>query len=193
MIYIQDIILNLNKELIEFFEWNNNDYLTHVRKIPIFKINNEDLFKIKSENIINNNQLIESIKNKCHTFSKIKYNYLFLVCTEEKVIAISTNKDGEIKLISDLLIEEEDDILEDISKYPYIDLSITIKNYSENKILTRKEKEKINFVYDSIKNLNPNIYEYICFELNIESINQETIMNNYNKMYNFFNLIQNKK
>ena len=193
MIYIQDIILNLNKDFIEFFEWNNNDYLTHIRKIPIFKIDSNDLFKIKTNNIIDNKKFLESIKYKCSTFSKLKYDYLFLVCTEEKVLAISSNSSGEIKLISDLLIEEEDDILDDFSKYPFINLSIIVKNETKYNFLTRKENDKINYVLNCLENIDPNLYDYLCFELDINSINKDFILNNYNKMYNFFNLIQNKK
>ena len=193
MIYIQDIILNLNKDFIEFFEWNNNDYLTHIRKIPIFKIDSNDLFKIKTNNIIDNKKFLESIKYKCSTFNKLKYNYLFLVCTEEKVLAISSNSSGEIKLISDLLIEEEDDILDDFSKYPFINLSIIVKNETKDNFLTRKEKDKINYVLNCLENIDPNLYDYLCFELDINSINKDFVLNNYNKMYNFFNLIQNKK
>lgn len=195
MIFIQDIILNLNKEFIEFFEWNDNDYLTHIRKIPIFKINNEDLYKIMSGNIIKNKDFLESIKYKCNTFSKIKYDYLFLICTEEKVLAISTNYNGEINLISDLLIDEEDDILEDYTKYQSIDLIIEEKNINndQKKFLTRSEKDKIEYVYNCLQNIDHNLYDYLCFEFNINTINHDIVLNNYNKMYNFFNLIQNKK
>jgi hypothetical protein len=193
MIYIQDIILNLNNDFIEFFEWNNNDYLTHIRKIPIFKINKDELYKLIKYNIIQNQNFLDSIKNKCHTFSKIKHEYLFLACTEEKVIAVLTNKYGEIKCLSDLLIEEEDDILEDISKYPFINLSIQTKNQIDTKFITRNNKDKIKFVYNCLNSITTDLYEYLCLELNIDTIDDEIILNNYNKMYNFFNLIHNKK
>ena len=37
---IYDIVLNFNKEFLDFFEWDKHDILIHVRKIPIFKIKN---------------------------------------------------------------------------------------------------------------------------------------------------------
>ena len=32
MIYIYDIVLNLNKELIEYFEWDTNDNIKYIKK-----------------------------------------------------------------------------------------------------------------------------------------------------------------
>ena len=46
MNYIYDIYLNLNNILFDFFDWNKNDKIIHVRKIPIFKVNEELLKKI---------------------------------------------------------------------------------------------------------------------------------------------------
>ena len=109
------------------------------------------------------------------------------------MLGISSNSSGEIKLISDLLIEEEDDILDDFSKYPFINLSIIVKNETKDNFLTRKEKDKINYVLNCLENIDPNLYDYLCFELDINSLNKDFVLNNYNKMYNFFNLIQNKK
>ena len=42
MTYIYDVTLNFNEILYDFFEWNNSDTLTHIRKIPMFKVNNEN-------------------------------------------------------------------------------------------------------------------------------------------------------
>ena len=37
MTYIYDILLNLSKELIEFFEWEDSDNIKYVKKIAVFK------------------------------------------------------------------------------------------------------------------------------------------------------------
>ena len=46
MTYIYDVTLNFNEVLYDFFEWNNNDNLIHVRKIPIFKVSNENFLNM---------------------------------------------------------------------------------------------------------------------------------------------------
>ena len=50
MNYIYDILLNYNKKLYEFYDWNLSDSIVHIRKIPIFKIST--------------NQLIDLVNNK---------------------------------------------------------------------------------------------------------------------------------
>ena len=41
MNYLYDILLNFNLRLYETYEWERNDQITHIRKIPFFKINVE--------------------------------------------------------------------------------------------------------------------------------------------------------
>ena len=191
MSYIYDIILNLNNEFIEFYEWDKSDYLTHIRKIPIYKIRN--ISKIKIGNKINNYKFIESIKNKTYVFGKNNRDYLVLLCNEEKVLAISLNNKGYIKEISDLLIDEEDYILESYNKYPFARLDITDNTKVYNYFFTRREREKIKNVKKQIKKSKSNVLNYLCYELNITEINDEEINKKYQEMYNFFNLIHNKK
>ena len=48
MVYIYDILLNFNKNLIEYFEWDDKDSIKYVKKIALFKVNNaviNDLIK----------------------------------------------------------------------------------------------------------------------------------------------------
>lgn len=191
MSYIYDIILNLNNEFIEFYEWDKSDYLTHIRKIPIYKISN--ISKIKIGNKINNYKFIESIKNKTYVFGKNNRDYLVLLCNEEKVLAISLNNKGYIKEISDLLIDEEDYILESYNKYPFVKLDIIDNTKIYNYFFTRREREKIKNVRKQIKKSKSNVLNYLCYELNIKEINDEEINKKYQEMYNFFNLIHNKK
>ena len=46
MNYIYDIILNFQERIYDFYEWNKTDVITHIRKIPVFKISSKDLYNI---------------------------------------------------------------------------------------------------------------------------------------------------
>ena len=48
MNYIYDILLNFQKEFYDFYEWNPDDEIIHIRKIPLFYINNNDFYTIKN-------------------------------------------------------------------------------------------------------------------------------------------------
>ena len=35
MNYIYDILINFNENLYDFYDWNLNDQIDHIRKIPV--------------------------------------------------------------------------------------------------------------------------------------------------------------
>ena len=49
MNYVYDISLNLNKDYIDFYDWNENDDIIYFIKIPIIKISNyiQKIFKMQ--------------------------------------------------------------------------------------------------------------------------------------------------
>ena len=69
MNYIYDIILNFNEQIYDFYEWNKSDNLTHIRKIPLIRINSKDLYNIENNNIRFNEELFNKISNKTEIFS----------------------------------------------------------------------------------------------------------------------------
>ncbi len=55
MTYIYDILLNFNENLVEYFEWNDNDKIKYVKKIILFKVSSKVI-----EDIIYNDVLFDS-------------------------------------------------------------------------------------------------------------------------------------
>ena len=51
MSYIYDILLNYNKELYDFYEWNLDDDICHIRKTPLFKVTTNQLVDIANNDI----------------------------------------------------------------------------------------------------------------------------------------------
>ena len=35
MSYVYDILINLNKKFYDFYDWNNNDKILHVKKVLV--------------------------------------------------------------------------------------------------------------------------------------------------------------
>ena len=61
MNYIYDIVLNFNSNYYEFYEWNKNDNIINVRKIPVFKVDNQTYYDFKFNDIIVNNDFLKLI------------------------------------------------------------------------------------------------------------------------------------
>lgn len=213
MNYAYDIILNFQKEYYDFFEWNSNDETINIKKIPLFRIPNNDYKLFKYGIIKINKNFMYEIFKKSEKLKKKKttnLNYIFLISNTKEAIAVKLNKNGINTYKSSLLIEEEDDVCNiastlNISKIEYKIISNSITyNYQ-----TRKQKEINKIVNEKLKKLYKNgekdklKYLYLeCFnklEININKIYcilKNEIKNhtkNENIIYNFFKTIESKE
>ncbi len=206
MTYIYDVTLNFNETLYDFFEWNNSDSLTHVRKIPIFKVSNEVFIDILSNVIKVSNNILSKIKDKTDVYGK--KNKAFTAClirNEDNIIALKFNDNGVSKYISDIVVEEELDILEikvnttKTFEYEIIKPRKTLlttrydsmnKTYIEkqlNSLSIDKDSEKIKYLYFEY------FGKYITDEtLALNKLKKEFNNNSSNKIKDFLKLSSNK-
>ena len=68
MNYIYDILLNFNDMLYDFYDWNVNDNILHIRKIPLIQISKKQLNDIKENEVEFDIEFLEKIKNKTEYF-----------------------------------------------------------------------------------------------------------------------------
>lgn len=203
MNYIYDILLNFNEEIYDFYEWNINDDITHIRKIPIIKTDSLHMKNIKNNYIEFEEKFLSIIKNKTETFSgrTVKnIEYAFLISDGIEVIGINI-QNKKIKY-SKLLLNEDKEVLEVVGRLKENEIVYKILNkkiISEFK--TRKEKEMYKYVIKEIKKLkseeNIEKLKYISFECFSEKIENgiyenliSKIDDNYIKLYKIFKLIQ---
>lgn len=203
MIYIYDILLNFKDEYYDFYDWNNNDSILHIRKIPLFKIDTDDLINIKNNKIKLDISFIEKIENKTELFTNrgvknIKYGCLL----SDGELVIGINYVGKRIKISSLLIDEEMDVLDDLENIDKIKINYKIEK--ENKIdelKTRKQLEIENYLKKElykIKDDNEKLkyLYYECFNKKEENINKIKVSLNslnddiINKLYSFFKIIK---
>ena len=108
MNYIYDIYLNFNNELYDFFDWNKSDKLTHIKTIPIFKVNEDDIKKFISNIVKLDEKYFSLVQNKSTIWNKAnKYKNYVLFADENNVIAIEFDDEGKSINKSYLLISEE--------------------------------------------------------------------------------------
>ena len=65
MTYIYDIVLNFNNDFYEFYEWEKNDNLTLIKKIPLIKVESDFLDQVFNLKLRIDDPLILEINNKC--------------------------------------------------------------------------------------------------------------------------------
>ena len=77
MNYIYDVLVNFNdKEIYEFFEWEKDDNIEHIRRIPIFKVSPKNFIDFKTKKIKVEEEFLNKIKNKTEIFCNKTINYI---------------------------------------------------------------------------------------------------------------------
>ena len=202
MNYIYDIFLNFNNYLYDVYEWNKNDNIIHVRKIPLFRVDNKTMCDFINNKIELSLEFLSKIYNKTELFSKNKnIDYSFLISDGNDVIAVKAGNK-----YSRLLIEEEREVLEYAGSIKSIEIDykiiknnkkiifktrneIKIKNYiikRINELIKYNDYDKLKFLYLDCfnKNIDDNIDKLFIYELN------KNWDNVYLKLYNLLKLIE---
>lgn len=216
MIYTFDILLNWtsNNKLLDFYEWNLDDDLEHIKKIPIIRVKETMLKDLLTSKVKIDKSFLIKIKQKTESYFHNEIDvidYAFIVTTLRKALALELDSEGNIIYKSNLLLDEEEEVLEMGEELLVTEIPYTV--ISKNKrvtYLTRKEEEEKKFLSKEIKKLKEKKEEsklnYIYKEFFIEDIDsfnekinllEKEIAKPYNsfhkKLYNLFKLITIKK
>lgn len=196
MRFIYDIVVNFEKDFFEFYEWEKEDNIVNIKKIPLFLVNNETYKIIKYENVTINSMFVDKIRDKTFAYNKIKIGPSCLITNGMEVIGILCNDKGEVIKKSSLLIDEENEILEEAADIDFYNIDIIKRKKINKNNINRRETEKRNFLikYISKENNNSNLkylyYDYFekenedIFLIKKELINE--IRYNWNKRLNDF-------
>ncbi len=183
MIYIYDVLLNFNENLIEFFNWYDEDNIKYIKKIPLFKVSTSFIKDIVYNSIKIDNLFLENIKNKCLLFEETKENFNACIFSDGN-IAIGVNfTDNKIDKVSRMLLDEEEEILNITSHINETEINYQKLNKLDRNInistkdleLQTKIKQEFDYLYkeNQIEKLNYYYYEYF-----------NKVCNDKNKTYN---------
>lgn len=123
MNYIYDIVLNFQDNYYQFFEWSRKDKIKNISKIPVYRVTDEDLLKLKYNQIKIDNQFLNQIKEDNAKTKKI----MCLISNTKQSIGILFSNEGILLKRSSLLFEEEDEVNHYSKTLP-----LTTINYIEN-------------------------------------------------------------
>ncbi|MBE6153723.1 MAG: DUF3603 family protein [Firmicutes bacterium] len=195
MNYIYDILVNFNdKEVYEFFEWEKDDNIEHIRKIPIFKVKPQEFNDFKNNKIKVDQSFLNKIKNKTEMFcnTSIEYiEYCAIITDGMDLVVIEFDKEGEYILKSSMLLDEMEDTLDESEliddeniKYTVLNKEININRFVtrfENKIKSEIELE----IKKLVENKNFKKLKYLYYEwFNKKNNDIDSIINNLSNITN---------
>ncbi len=157
MIYIYDILLNFNNTFYEFFEWEKNDKIYHIKKIPVFKVNSSFLDALFFNKIKLTKEFASSIFNKTEVFEYKKIKYLKYACIftdSYRVLAIELDDNYNVLNMSDLLLEEGIETISIANRTKVLEIAYTITGSRlKSYFLTRKEVKMKNYILNELKKI----------------------------------------
>ncbi len=207
MTYIYDVMLNFNQDFYEFYEWEKDDNIYHIKRIHLMKIDSEVYNDILNNKVVLSDDILFNIFNKCEYFDNkrvLSIPYALMITDSYRVMAIMMNSCGEVIKYSSLLLEDEEDVLEVSDKLGIIKINYKIKDKKEMNNLTRNEKLIFNYIRKDLnkayKEKDINKLKYLYYEyFNKESDDIKFIYDNLinilndkinDKHYNLYNLIK---
>ena len=181
---IYDILVNFKKIPYEFYEWNKEDDVKHVKKMPSIKVSDSALYDIFYNDAVVSKNFLDQIKDKTEIFfgrTVKKVKYACVIYNDVVALSILLNDNGEIIGKSKLLFDEEDVPLKEI------DYNV-IKKVKKISGLTRREakivlllSKYLDKIHESKKNDEIKYMYFECFN-KVEEDNEKAYKNLKNEV-----------
>lgn len=107
MHYYYDCLANLDECLWEFYEWENTDHLTPIKKVPLIRVSNNDLKNLMLYNVTFPVNWLENYIGKTSLKNSKEKPLLILFSSTKNTILLELSKEGDSLYRSKLLIEDE--------------------------------------------------------------------------------------
>lgn len=154
MIYVYDILINFidSKRVYEVFEWNKDDEVEHIKRIPLFLVDYSFIDSIIKYDTSVSKDFLDLIKDKTLLFTGGKIKYASLFTEGSRVYACEFNEDGKIEYYSSLLLDEEEEVLELSLQLDIFKINYKINNKDKKVIyLTRNDEKNRNYIINDLK------------------------------------------
>lgn len=184
MINAYDILVNFKKNAYEFYEWEKEDDIKHIKKIPVFKVSNDVITDFLYNDVNVDNDFLNNILNKTEVYSNRKIqiiNYACILYCNVICLALIFDSNGNVIGRSKLLFDEADEIIfkGERQKINDIKYSIISQLYKMD-FLTRSERKNIDilskYINGKYKSKKYDELKYIYFECFNKDIQNNEIM-----------------
>lgn len=111
---VYDILVNFKKYPYEFYEWEKEDDISHIRKIKAYKVDDKTLYDIMNYQTKIEDDILKDSEYKTEVFQNhkvIRLRYSFIIYNEDVALALLLDDTGVVLKKSRLLFDEEDDVI----------------------------------------------------------------------------------
>ena len=159
-----DILVNFKDQAYEFYEWNKNDDIKHVKSIPTFRVSNDCLLDFDNCNLVVSKKKKKMIENQTEIFYKGTIKVEAFSCVlfcDYKAMAFIFNEKGNLIGKSNLLFDESDDIITSCANLKQTKIDYNVISVSKiNSTCTRKEKMVIESLLEYLEKIHERKKDY---------------------------------
>ncbi len=115
MYYYYDVLLNFGseEELYEFYEWDSEDTIEFVKKIPLFRVSTKTLIDQLKYKTTFPKEFLNQIENKTIVKSMNEtLSYAFILSDAKNTLALELDTTGKVINRSKLMLNDEANLLE---------------------------------------------------------------------------------
>lgn len=169
MIYAYDLLVNLNNKVYDFYDWKSTDKITHIRRVPLFKVSVNTYLDILEKNVRLNLEILPVIKDKTQVFTaKVLelINYALVITNGVNALFIVLDSKGNVKEKSKFLVNEELEIIDLSNKLKTTTINYKVISNSIYNKMIRSEKETIKTIINELSNIkeDKDKIDYLYYE-----------------------------
>lgn len=154
MNYYYDVTLNFDLECLwNFYEWEKDDLLMEIRKIPLFRVNFDTMKDFLSHHICVSKSFVDEIAHKTTLKSCEEVYAAFLMSDSKNSLAVLLNESGHVIALSKLLVSDDNNVNEYMYTLRETEIPYEILGIREKRKMLRQEEKIKNFILLEMKTL----------------------------------------
>ena len=138
MHYYYDVLANFDECYLEFYEWEKNDPITMIKKVPFIRISNKDMMDFLTYKIKIKNSWLEKYMGKTTLKNRKEKPLIILFSSTKTSILLEFDENGKSIYYSKLLIEDENNC----NEYAYSMKETPVSYEKLDKLEIRKDFRK---------------------------------------------------
>lgn len=167
--YYYDIDLNFDMDNVwEFYEWEESDVLTFIKKIPLFRVSHETLCDFLKYHIKVSKEFVSSIAHQTQLYKKEDIYASFLMSDTKNSLAVLLNEEGEVIALSKVLVRDDNNINEFMYTLKETELSYDLLSLRKKRCGLRQENSMKKLISVELQTLleenNEEKLQYLYYE-----------------------------
>ena len=153
MDYYYDILLNFQDAYCMFYEWDENDYLEYIKKIPLYHVDSKTFNDFYLNKVKVSLEFLKEILNKTKLKQNNSLKYACIISDGKNSLGVEFNDEGILQYKSSLILDDELNINEFMFNISISNITYEVLSKDVKSKYTRQEEKVKNLIRVEIKDI----------------------------------------